>query len=522
VPRFEDQTSSAGLDGVSASYVNWLDADGDGGVDLLVNGNRLFRNTCADTIGFEEVSSAAGLGSAKRGPALCVDMDNDGDTDILSTRGHLWRNDGAGRFSDVAAAAGFRPHAKSNVIGCGDVDGDGFVDFYIGMKEDWNAGKPVYYPHELWLSHEGTALEEVGREAGIDIRRYARSVLFADVDGDGLSDIFVGNYRLQANVLWRNLGGVRFEDRAKGLGVQGRYQPGKFQDSVARGSYGPRYGHTIGACWLDIDNDGSLDLFTANLVHKYVGPSSRETLRYDIRGYVCDDSAIYRRSGKRFEDWRDRLGVPRRPIGGPGVYEGDELWAGCTPGDVNNDGWEDVFVPQIYNLPYARSVLLLNGCGQVFEDAAVQAGIRRIDTYAGALADVDGDGLVDVATAGRPRKGAAPSLCLYRNTGSGEIAGLAWVKVRVAPGGSRQTVIGTTVKVYAGDLVQTRLVSAGSSTYGQQNEPDLHFGLGALSGGVRIQVTWPSGRTDASAVRPGSRTVFRLSSEHDSFERTAL
>jgi hypothetical protein len=514
VPSFADLTEAAGLGGVDAHYVNWFDADGDARPDLLVNGHRLYRNVTENgSIRFEESTAAAGLQNARRGPALCLDLDNDGLTDIVSTTGQLWRNRGAGTFVESAAPAGYAPHPKALTLGAGDIDGDGFADLYIGMVEDWNDGQAVYYPHQLWRNRGGERFTEIGVAAGIARKTYGRAVLFGDVDGDGRQDIFVANYRLQPNLLWRNRGDGRFEDVAERFGVAGRKQPDKYYDPIARRSYGPAYGHSIGACWLDFDNDGRLDLFTANLAHKYVGPSGNPSMGYDVRGYICDDSAIYRRTVAGFEDWREVLGVPTLPIGGPARFKGDELWAGCVAGDVNNDGWTDVFVPQVYNLEYARSKLFLNAQGERFEDHARQAGIMRLDTYAGALADVDGDGRLDVVTAGRAAVGAPPSLRLYRNAGWPAAAAPPrhWLRVRVRPGPDRQTVLGTLVRARLGAMTLTRLVTAGTSTYGQQDDPVLHFGLGEWSRPVPLTLRWPNGTeqtVDAAAdslieVRPG-------------------
>ena len=503
VPRFADITAEAGLDGVDAQYVNWLGCDQDGRPDLLVNGHRLFRNTgTVASARFEEITAAAGLSPAKRGPALAVDLDNDGWTDIVSSRGQLWRNRGDGTFEDVAAAAGFAPHRKAIAMAAGDIDGDGFADVYVAMGEDWNDGNPTYYAHELWRNSGGGHFTEIGEAAGIARKTYGRGVLFDDVDGDGRQDIFVANYRLQANLLWHNCGGGRFEDSARHYGVTGRREPERYYNATLKKHYGPHYGHSIGACWIDIDNDGRMDLFTANLVHKYVGRSGKS---YDIRGYVCDDSAIYRRGAVGFEDWRERLGVAPLPIGGAGVFQGDELWAGCAAGDLNNDGWTDVFVPQVYNLAYATSRLFLNDGGAAFVESAKAAGIVRIDTYAGALADADGDGWLDVVTAGRSKVGAKPALRLYRNLGAadGEPA-RHWLRVRVRPGPSRRTVLGTRLQAHLGDRVLTRLVSAGSGTYGQQDDPVIHVGLGTWDGPVVLTARWPDGSTTRHTARPDS------------------
>ncbi len=507
VPRFEDRTESMGLAGLRAAYVNWLDADNDGWPDLLLDGHRLFRNRDGEI--FEECTDGAGLKGVKPGRALACDVDNDGWTDIVTVRGGLWMNDAGRGFSDAAERFGFAPNPKGSVIGAGDVDGDGFVDLFVGMGEDWNGGNADYYPHELWLNQQGRGFREIGESAGIAAKTYARAVLFSDVDGDGRTDIFIGNYRLQPNALWVNQGQSRFRNEADLYGVAGTRDPKMFYDPVTKQNYGYRYGHTIGACWFDMDNDGKLDLFTANLVHKYVGPSSRKGMRYDIRGYVCDDSGIFRRDRVGFTDWRVRLGVPPKPIGGRGVYRGDELWSGCAAGDVNNDGWQDVFVPQIYNLSYARARLFVNHRGLSFVDAAEEAGVRRIDTYAGAWADVDRDGWLDLVTGGRPEKGAPPSLVLYRNTTAQTETGRDqhWLKIALPSGPDQPTRCGVRVTVEYGGRTQLLEWTAGTSSHGQQNDPILHFGLGREARGTaRIRAVWPSGR--ASELRsPPNRCV---------------
>lgn len=505
-PRFEAVSAGLPVD-LRASYVHWLDYNGDGRPDLLVNGGRLFRNDSAPgECRFTEVTDEAGLSGS--GGALCYDFDNDGWTDIVTTKGKVWRNSGDGKFVDVAAELGFTPHAKAMTLAAGDLDGDGFADLFIGMSEDWNDGKsPEYYPAQLWHNEGGKRFVERGAEAGIDRKSYARSVLIHDVDGDGKQDVFVGNYRLQANFLWLNRGGLRFREEAKKRGVAGNKEPERYFSKVHNRHYGPRYGHSIGSCWLDIDQDGFLDLFVANLVHKYVGPSGRDMSSYDIRGYVCDDSAIYRNDGSGvFTDWRERLGVAYKPIGGRGVFVGDELWAGAAAGDADNDGWTDVYVPQVYNLPYAKALLLLNRGGKAFSDQAAAAGIERIDMYAGAWADVDGDGWLDLATAGRPKKNAPAAFCLYRNQGLDNGQQRAWIKVAVHAGAGQATALGAIVKVKAAGMTQTQIFAAGTSTYSQQNDPVLHFGLGEIAADAEVIITvrWPEGReTTLPPARPG-------------------
>ena len=507
VPNLRDVTEAAGLADLGAAYVNWLDAENDGYPDLLVDGCRLYLNQGPPFYKFAPAPAEA-WPKAPRGPALCVDLDNDGWTDIVSTQGKLFRNlEGAG-FADVSEAWGFKPHAKANVIAAGDLDGDGWPDLFIGMKEDWNDGNPAYYEAELWRNKEGQGLEEVGGAAGIRRKAYSRGALIFDLDGDGDQDIFVANYRLQANSLWRNHGRGRFRDVAAKWGVAGRKDGTLYLDTQTKRHYGPHYGHTIGACLLDVDNDGAMDIVAANLAHKYVGPAGKGG--YDIRGYVCDDSAIWRRQGKRFVDWRAQLGVPPMPHGGRGVFMGDELWAGCVAGDANNDGWTDLFVPQIYNLAHARCRLFLNAGGRRLVDSAEAAGLSSIDSYAGAWADVDGNGRLDLATGGRLAVGKPARLRLHRNEGGDAMMNNLWVKVVLRPGTERRTVLGSVVAVVQGERRWVQPLTCGTSTYGQQNDPALHFGLGADDQEVTIEVRWPGGALTKLPARPATTAVLTM------------
>src|SRR3972149_10260563 len=87
-----------------------------------------------------------------------------------------------------------------------------------------------------------------------------------DYNDDGLLDIFVSNYRLDPNFLWRNNGNGTFTAVAQDQGVEGKEKKG-------------HYGHTIGSEWGDYDNDGDLDLFSANLAHpRYIGFSDKSML----------------------------------------------------------------------------------------------------------------------------------------------------------------------------------------------------------------------------------------------------
>ena len=490
-------------EGLSATYVQFLDYDNDGRPDMLLNGSRLFHNggKAPGDVTLNECGEAAGIKDG--GYSLCYDYDCDGLVDIVTAFPHVWHNNGDGTFTDMAEKLSFAPGPKVMSMAAGDLDGDGLPDLFIGASEDWNSGNPVYYKAQLWMNR-GDHWEECSEAVGTDTKTYARGILINDIDGDGRQDVFVTNYRLQANILWINSGDGKFQNKAAEYGVAGELSPKKFYDATKKQHYGPHYGHGIGACWMDFDRDGMLDLLVANLVHKYVGPTSKGG--YDIRGYVCGDSTFYRFDGKAFKDVRKNLGVPLRPIGGRGEFKGDELWSGCMPADVDCDGFEDVFIPQIYNLNYARAILFMNQDGKSFKDCAPAAGIGVIDSYAGAWADLDGDGYMDLVTSGRPQVDAPREMSIYLNQGGGN----SWYKIRLLSKNGR-TAIGAKVTVKLGDARLVRLNSAGIGTMSQQNSPYLHFGLGATPPEeFDVTVKWPDGTATELKAKPNTTAVLSV------------
>src|ERR1044072_5079610 len=131
---------------------------------------------------------------------------------------------------DLFALAGGQPNAW------GDVDGDGDLDLFVGFQQ----GKP----NRLYRNDRGT-FAEVAAAAGIADVTDARAAAWGDFDGDGHVDLYVGFTRRSAvhNRLYRNDGtGAHFTDVAAALGV----------DAM---------GETRQVSWVDVDNDGDLDLF---------------------------------------------------------------------------------------------------------------------------------------------------------------------------------------------------------------------------------------------------------------------
>lgn len=496
-PKMFNSAKEAGLEGAGGSMYSWTDYNNDGCPDLLVDGHVLYKNSGAPDFKFTNVTAETGLSGAS-GNGVWADFDNNGWLDLANCSGQLWKNEN-GKFTEISKDAGLKFNNPVCSIGWGDFDADGFVDLYAGTNENNAGGGFAFVPHQLLRNSGKGTFEDVSAKYGIDKKLgYGRSIIWCDYDCDGRLDLYVGNYRLRPNFLFHNNKDGSFLDVSGFTDTAGEYSPEQYTDAFLSEQegrpikFGPSYGHTIGACWADFNNDGYFDIWTSNLVHKYVGETGSADMPYDMRGYVCDDSKIYVNQGPpnfKFADIRDKCGVPRRPIGGRDVSMGDELWSNAVAADFDNDTFTDVFVTQIYNLPYAVTRLFRNKGNLIFEDVAGNLGIRYIDTYGAAWADYNCDGDMDLVVAGREKVDAPNEIHLFKNNGNE----LSWMEFRLEGTKSNRAAIGARVEVKIGELKMVRQVEGGTGAHAQQNSMTIHFGLGNFEGVNEATIYWPSG-----------------------------
>ncbi len=476
IVTFTNVTSSVGLGGVSGNFFAWGDYNNDDNQDLLVNGGRLFRNNGQPDHTFTEVTGAVGISGGGNG--AWADYDNDGYLDFYCTgKDTLYHNEGPPeyKFKDVTVAAGnVSDDYPTTAIGWCDYDLDGFVDMYITNGEDWNDGDPVYYPDFLYHNNGDGTFTDVTAEAGIRNfggPYYGRGVAWCDYDDDGWPDVYISNYRISQNWLFHNNRNGTFIDVALEKGVAG-------EESQRVGN--TYYGHTVGSAWADLDNDGDLDLFESDLAHKDL-----------YRGPICGDSQLYRNNGASsqftFTDVRSDSGIPEKNIGGGE----DELFVGIAVADFDNDGFCDLFIPQIYDLEYSYSYLYHNNGDWTFTNVSDETGILVWNTYGGAWCDYDNDGFLDLVTGGKgsPEPNTTYEVHLYNNNGNQN----SWLQVKLAGNHYNWQGIGVRVKVTANGFSQTRELEGGMGCHSMQNSIPVEFGFGSYSGTAEVEVFWPSG-----------------------------
>ena len=518
VPRFRDDAAAAGLTftfdngrspqrqipETTAGGVGLIDYDGDGWFDVYVvqggafpadpsrpyAGDRLYRNKGDGR--FEDATEKSGIAKMSRGFGHGVtvgDVDNDGHSDLFITRWRgyrLYRNKGDGTFEDATERFGLggdRDWPTSAAFA--DFDNDGDLDLYVAHYLAWDAEHPTLCPrvtvsktdelsdpgqrynyctprpfHALpdhLFRNDGGKFIDVTAEAGIiDKDGRGLGVVAADLDDDGLVDLFVAN-DTTANYLWHNLGGFKFEEIGISSGVacnaDGAYQAG------------------MGTACGDLDGDGRPDLFVTN--------------------FYGESTTFFQNFGKgTFFDRTTAVG-----LAAPSQYL---LGFGIVLFDVNNDGRLDLATANGHvnddrpDYPYAMPALLMVGgengqLGDVTRAAGEPWTVPRVARGL-AAGDLDNDGKMDALVLSQQSP-----LGYFHNV---KAEGMGrFVTFQLQGTKSNRDGVGAAVSVKAGGKT-SRAWRLGGGSFQSASDPRLHFGLAGAAEIEEVQVRWPSGATD--------------------------
>ncbi len=552
---FTDVTQAAGLaklrhtSGTQAEYiieasgsgVAWLDFDNDGWQDIYwVNGGTmdvlkgksaapsaaLLRNNHDGT--FTDVTAKAGVANERFGQGVCAgDFDNDGWTDFVVTnygKNRLYRNNTNGTFTDIAETAGVALGQWSTGCAFGDYDADGMLDLFIAgylkldmdklppagsggargsanpqseirnpqskgtMGATYQAGQACTYrntqvmcgprglpgaPDYLFHNDGNGKFSDVSVKAGVSDKAgyYGFGVAWFDMDDDGRLDLIVANDSTP-NGVYRNLGNGVFEDVS-------------YASGAALNEHGREQAH-MGVDIGDYNGDGRADIHITN--------------------FADDTNVLYRNDGAgSFADVTSAAGLGEITI--------PFLGWGTNWLDYDNDGWLDLFVGNghVYpladqydwNTSYRQRPLLFRNVKNRLVDVGAGAGETLTTprpTRGSAVADYDNDGDLDILL---NNIGESPTLLRNDNANKTQ----HWLRLKLIGEPALKTprdAIGTVVETALGPRKLRGEIASGRS-YLSQSDQRVHFGLGATTTPLRLNIRWANGQAQAVSIKAVDR-----------------
>ncbi len=415
------------------------------------------------------------MGAGGYGQGVAVgDYDGDGFPDIYVTqygRSILYRNNRNGTFTDVTEKAGVAAPGWSSSAVWFDYDDDGRLDLFVGRFVDFDKSKNLpckannmpgycvphlYQPMPSWLFHnngDGT-FTDVSTASGIaNHKGKAWGVVATDINNDGRMDLFVANDTV-ANFLFANRGQGRFEEIGQPAGIayseEGRPRSGMGVDSV------------------DLNQDGWMDLFVANIDH--------------------ETYALYQNNhDETFDNIAAATGIANatRLMSGWGLkffdYDND--------GNMDliiADGHPDDQIENIYqNVKYREPLLLFHNSGKGLKNVSPESGpafSQPMSARGLALGDFDNDGAVDVLISNND---AAPVL-LRNNVGAHH----HWLGLKLIGKKANIDAIGARVTYQSGDLKRSQM-KVGGGSFLSSHDPRMVLGIGSRAKIDWLEIEWP-------------------------------
>jgi hypothetical protein len=515
--------------------------------------------TVAETLLFRDVTREAGIAfqhhaapekkyivESMSGGVALFDYDNDGLVDVYfvdsltvetagnpkAARSALYRNLGNLKFQDVTDRAGVGHPGWAMGVCAADVDADGFDDLYVTAL----GGSKLYRNNR-----DGT-FADVTADAGVGVAGWPTGCGFADYDRDGDLDLFVARYvRIDLNALPEFGKDKTCEYRGIAVQCGPRGLPGErdflFRNDgrlrfaevgVQAGVADPREYFGLGVAWLDVNDDGWLDLYVANdsmpnflYVNQKDGTFKEMAFPHGVA--VSEDGAeqgsmgvavgdwdgsgrfglfvtnfseeynnLFRNDGTHFTDiaFRSRTAPPSLPLVG---------W-GTAFLDFDNDGLVDLIAVNGHVYPQLdkarlgasagyrqRKLLYRNRGGGMFDEVGAEFGPALTEARVSrglAIGDLDNDGRIDVVINDLD---GAPQVLHNQLAERGN-----WLLVKLKGKPPNTNAIGAVVVVRSGTATQRRLVQSGTS-YISQDDMRQHFGLGAAAHADAVEVRWPDG-----------------------------
>ena len=268
------------------------------------------------------------------------------------------------RYEDEFNVYRYRNFYNGGGVAIGDVNQDGLPDVFLTGNQT---------PNQLYRNEGDFQFRDISKEAGImGERAWSTGVSMADVNGDGLLDIYVCNSGIvegddRRNELYINLGNGSFEEMAQEYGLDDA-------------------GLSTHATFLDYDLDGDVDMFLVNNSFRSIEDFNLEVNTRHVP-HIAGGDRLFRNEAPEvsFTDVTEDAGIYRSEIG---------FGLGASVGDVNRDGWPDLYISNDF---FEHDYLYVNNQDGTFSES-LRESIRSVSAAAmGAdMADLNGDGYLDL------------------------------------------------------------------------------------------------------------------------------
>ena len=265
-------------------------------------------------------------------------------------------------FSNDFNVYKYRNYYNGGGVSLGDINNDGLVDIYLTANQKSN---------KLYLNQGNFTFKDITDSAGVrGEKAWATGVTMVDINSDGLLDIYVCNSGdvkgdNKQNELFINNGNLTFTESAKRFGLDDR-------------------GFSTHATFFDYDKDGDLDAYILNNSYQAIGSFDLRRNERPKRDSLGGDKLMENIDGK-FYDVSERAGIYGSVIG---------FGLGVSVGDINGDNWEDIFISNDF---FERDYLYINQKNGSFKEDLTQQ-MRSISgaSMGADMADLNNDGFNDI------------------------------------------------------------------------------------------------------------------------------
>jgi hypothetical protein len=256
----------------------------------------------------------------------------------------------------------YRNFYNGGGVAIGDINNDSLPDLFFTANMESN---------KLFLNKGNLKFEDITEKAGIGKKgKWSTGVSMADVNGDGLLDIYICNS-----------GDIKGDKRENELYINNGSAGGKVTFTEKGHEYGvDDRGLSTHAAFFDFDKDGDLDMFLLNNSFKAIGTFNLQRNERNIRDSTGGHK-FFRNDGNHFVDISEQAGIYGSVIG---------FGLGVTVGDINRDGWQDIYVSNDF---FERDYLYINNHDGTFKETLEDEMVSISNASMGAdMADINNDG----------------------------------------------------------------------------------------------------------------------------------